>query len=62
MDDEFIYMCDDWNWPDVKNGTSRAIQSKNLSIVKEWDLPANGNGDLENWWNGLWVAILRKNK
>ena len=62
MDDEFIYICDDWNWPDVKNGTSRAIQSKNLSIVKEWDLPANGNGDLENWWNGLWVAILRKNK
>jgi hypothetical protein len=60
LDDEFIYICDDWNWPEVKQGTFRAIKEKNLTIVQEWDLPSNGNSDKENWWNGLWVTILRK--
>lgn len=60
LDDEFIYICDDWNWAEVKQGTFRAIQEQNLTIVQEWDLPSNNNGDVENWWNGLWVAILRK--
>lgn len=62
MDDEFIYLCDDWNGTEVRNGTYRAIEANKLSIIKEWDLPANYNGDLNNWWNGLWVSILRKNK
>lgn len=62
MDDEFIYLCDDWNGIEVRNGTRRAIEANKLSIIKEWDLPANYNGDLQNWWNGLWVSILRKNK
>lgn len=62
MDDEFIYLCDDWNSIEVRNGTRRAIEANKLSIIKEWNLPAHYNGDLQNWWNGLWVSILRKNK
>jgi hypothetical protein len=60
LDDEFIYICDDWNWQDVKDGTYRAIKELNTSIIEEWNLPSNGNSDKINWWNGVWVAILRK--
>ena len=62
LDNEFIYICDDWNWQDVKDGTYRAIKEKNISIIEEWHLPSNFNCDRENWWNGVWVSILRKTK
>lgn len=58
--EEFIYVCDDWNFKEAKDGTLAAIREKNLQIVYYWELPANYNGDLENWWNGLWVAVLKK--
>ena len=60
MDNDFIYICDDWNWPNVIQGTYQGISQSNLQIVKEWTLPADFNGDTQNWWNGLWVAQLRK--
>jgi hypothetical protein len=62
LDNEFIYICDDWNWQDVKDGTYRAIKEQNISIIEEWQLPSNFNCDKENWWNGVWVSILRKTK
>lgn len=60
LDDEFIYICDDWNFPDVPKGTMRGIEESNLKIIEQWLLPASHNGDTINWWNGLWVAILQK--
>jgi hypothetical protein len=59
--DEFIYICDDWNFPDVPKGTEAGLLESKLTVVKSWVLPAKFNGDTENWWNGLYVAILRKN-
>lgn len=60
LTDEYIYICDDWNWPEVKAGTEEGIKEKNLEIVQEWTLPADFNGDKINWWNGLWVAVIKK--
>ena len=60
MDNDFIFICDDWNWSNVVQGTYQGIFQSNLKIVKEWTLPAEFNGDTKNWWNGLWVAHLRK--
>lgn len=62
LDDEFIYICDDWNWQNVKDGTHRAIKELNIAIIEEWDLPSRCNSDRESWWNGIWVSILRKTK
>jgi len=33
MDDEFIYLIDDWNWDHVKNPTLSAISALNLEIL-----------------------------
>lgn len=60
LKDEFIYIVDDWNHSDVSSGTREGINSINYSIEKEWILPANGNGDTENWWNGFYVALLKR--
>lgn len=62
MEDEFIYICDDWNFGSASEGTLEAIEKVNLSIEKSWVLKADYNGDIKNWWNGLWVAHLKKNK
>lgn len=61
LEDTFLYICDDWNCQEVKDGTKQGILKTGLKIIKDWDLPAIANGDLKNWWNGLYVAILQKN-
>lgn len=60
LDDEFIYICDDWNFPEVPSGTFHGIEQNDFKIVDEWTLKANYNGDTDNWWNGVWVAVLKK--
>jgi hypothetical protein len=67
LDDVFIYIVDDWNWEDVRNGTKNAIQNLNLNVLYEkeirltWD---NSHTPLQlarnTWWNGIYVAILQK--
>jgi len=67
LDDEFIFIVDDWNWSDVRNGTKYCIQMLDLDIVYEreirmtWD---NSHTPLhiarEHWWNGIYVAIIKK--
>lgn len=56
----FIYMCDDWNMVEAQVGTKRAQTDLKLTIHKEWELPAEYNGDLKGWWNGLYVAVCEK--
>ena len=60
LDDEFIYICDDWNFPSVPIGTANGLAKTNLKVIQEWTLESKHNGDTENWWNGLWIAVLRK--
>lgn len=60
--DEFIYICDDWNFPEVPKGTIAGIEENKLQIIRDWTLPANHNGDTENWWNGLYIAVIKKSK
>ena len=69
LEDEFIYICDDWDWADVRNGTWQAINELNLEVIsfKERSLQ---EGDSWKptiyaklaWWNGIWAAVLKKNK
>jgi hypothetical protein len=63
----FVYVCDDWNWPSVKDGTRRAIAELGLTVVAEWERspPSNECASTSNdayncWWNGSWVAVIRK--
>ncbi|MCF7852560.1 MAG: class I SAM-dependent methyltransferase [Simkaniaceae bacterium] len=62
LDDVFIAIVDDWNHPPVESGTRIAFKELGYNVHKEWILPARGNGDLELWWNGLYVAVVEKSK
>lgn len=60
LDDVFIAIVDDWNWMDVQEGTKTAFDKLGYHILFETVLPARWNSDKENWWNGLYVAVIRK--
>jgi len=65
VEDDFVYLCDDWNWTDdVEVGTREAFRDLNLSIHKEWVMktPNNTDHDIAGWWNGYYAAVVSKPK
>ena len=67
LDDLFIFIVDDWNWRDVRDGTKNSIQKLNLKVLYEkeirltWDNSVTPEPELsKTWWNGIYVAILQK--
>jgi hypothetical protein len=60
LDNVFITIIDDWNMDSVKLGTNEAFRSLKYTVLDFWELPAKFNGDTENWWNGLYIAVVRK--
>jgi hypothetical protein len=67
LDDVFIFIVDDWNWKDVRDGTLNSIKQLNLQILYEkeirltWDNSVTPEPQLsKTWWNGIYVAILKK--
>jgi hypothetical protein len=67
LDDVFIFIVDDWNWKDVRDGTINSIQNLNLKVLYEneirltWDDSHTPQPEASNtWWNGIYVAILQK--
>jgi len=62
LDDVFIAIVDDWNWLDVRIGTYSAFSKLNYEVIFERYLPSADNGDVDLWWDGLYVALIRKSK
>lgn len=64
FDDTFIAIVDDWNWETIRTGVFNAFRQLNYTVVYEMSLPAGGSGegDVKNWWNGYYIAVIRKNK
>lgn len=73
LDNEFIYLVDDWNWESVKQGTHNSIKENSCNIIYKKEIITNngkhpewgkGNGDRAgkdgNWHNGLAIFILKK--
>lgn len=60
--DEFIFIVDDWNYIPARNGTFAGFKENNIRVHHQWSLPAESNGDIENWWNGYYVSICEKRK
>ena len=68
LDDLFIFIVDDWNWKDVRDGTINSIQKLNLKVLYEKEIkttnndthPEEGSTELKEWHNGIYVAILQK--
>lgn len=60
FDNVFIAVVDDWNFPEARLGTRKAFEELKYVILFESILPARYNSDLAQWWNGLYVAVIRK--
>jgi hypothetical protein len=68
LEDIFIFMVDDWNWPNVRDGTLRAIDQLNLHVLFRHEEFVSQD-ELENmpehhgkktWWNGIGIFLLSK--
>ena len=71
LDDEFIFICDDWNWERVRNGTMNAIEKLKLDVIFSTDIrttddnsyPSDENTKQNSdWHNGYFISVLRKNE
>ncbi len=67
LDDIFIFIADDWNWENVRNGTHKSIEDLKLKILHEKEIRlTNDNSHTPinyakmSWWNGLYVVLLQK--
>ena len=62
LDDVFIAIVDDWNWIDVQEGTKAAFKKLGYEVLFERIMSSRFCGDLETWWNGFYIAVIRKSK
>lgn len=67
LDDVFIYIVDDWNCKEVRDGTERAIKELKCNVMYQhnirltWDDTHTPFNIAEtSWWNGIFVAIIQK--
>lgn len=55
----FIAILDDFNWAGPRVGTFQAFRDLGYRIEAQWLLPGE-EGDMTQWWNGLYVAVIDK--
>ena len=67
LDDVFIFIVDDWNWKEVRDGTTSSIQKLNLKVLYEKEIRLTWDNShtsqplaAQTWHNGIYVAILEK--
>ena len=58
--DEFIFLCDDFGWDEVQQGTRKGIEDAGYIILFEQYMASKGSHDNDSWWNGFYVALLKK--
>lgn len=62
MADRFIFIVDDFNWPEVFNGTSKGLNQLADKIIVErvWALRGYNLQDDPAWHNGLCIYLIKK--
>ena len=61
LDDIFIYIVDDWNWQEVRDGTNKVIKDLNLKILYEKNIiKSNDITTLHEWMYGIYIVLLQK--
>ncbi|WP_149535495.1 class I SAM-dependent methyltransferase [Siccirubricoccus phaeus] len=63
----FVFICDDWNWDQVRRGTHRAIVDSGLEMLFAAEIRTsldNSHGEPRfkesDWHNGYFISVLRK--
>jgi hypothetical protein len=68
LDDTFLFIVDDNMWPNVRDGTMRAIKMLNLKILFRHEIFLSPEDLLnmpnhkgrQTWWNGIGIFVLQK--
>ena len=60
LDNEFIYLVDDWNNEIIRNGTLNSIKHKNLEILYQKEIYTESNSHLNDWHNGISIFVLKQ--
>ena len=59
LDNQFVLVIDDWNWPNVSLPTKKAIKDLNLKVLYEEEINCKVE-DVNDFWNGLGIYVLEK--
>lgn len=59
LTEEFIFLCDDYDWIEVQKGTQDGIKKAGLEILFDKYIVGN-NHDNMAYWNGFYIALLKK--
>jgi hypothetical protein len=65
IENEFIFICDDWNWDWVREATEKSINDLNLEVLHAIEITTSEeDGRFENsdWHNGYFISVCRKAK
>ena len=68
LDDIFIFIVDDWNYPEVRNGTHKALKKLNIKIISKIEIKTTQNDKdpqllkfhFGDWHNGYFIAVCQK--
>ena len=65
FDDVFIALVDDFGWPGVAEPTKEVIREMGYQVLYWYELGTGSNysdSNASEWWNGLLITVLKKNK
>lgn len=67
LDEQFILIVDDWNWKNVRDGTLKGLDKKNMKIIYKYELYTDHNNQHSTlafkhslWHNGLVAFVIQK--
>jgi len=67
LDDTFIMVIDDWNWPGPRNGTIDALEGLDIEVIAgivinttDDNTHPNWSHEHSDWHNGYYISVLRK--
>ena len=59
LDNQFVLVIDDWNWPNVSLPTKKAIKDLDLKVLYKEEIECKVE-DINDFWNGLGIYVLEK--
>ena len=60
LDDEFIYIVDDWNRSKIQRGTFKSIAKNGMETLFKKEITYDDINP-QTWWNGIGIFVLKKN-
>lgn len=62
LEDDFLYIVDDYSWPRVRSGCMEGIQRllQQVSITRAVEFMSFKENDADGYWNGMFMAWMKK--